>query len=244
MEKNSLWLGGAFHYLYDFGDGWEHRLIVEATGLKETNPCPRLIDGAMACPPEDIGGTVGYTALKVAAAGEKDVYGQELLEAMDGEFAPEALDEDEIADMLEPFQAGFRRLGSTPRKPRPARYEIPHPTELSNHLTKHDASGRGSGCRSALLTAVMVRRVISPRSGRRALAPLRPDQGQRGRRLGHRLDRQVKPQGVGDLVDGGAGGIAISSKRLPQPLAVHAKLPGQLAHVACTGNVSQGGSEE
>ena len=114
-------MGGAFHYLYDFGDGWEHRLIVEATGLKETNPCPRLIDGAMACPPEDIGGTVGYTALKVAAAGEKDVYGQELLEAMDGEFAPEALDEDEIADMLEPFQAGFRRLGSAPRKPRPAR---------------------------------------------------------------------------------------------------------------------------
>jgi len=112
--------GGAFHYFYDFGDGWEHRLVVEATGLEETNPCPRLIGGAMACPPEDIGGTAGYAALKAAAAGEKDLYGQELLEALGGEFAPEALDEEEIADMLEPFQAGFRRLGSAPRQPRPA----------------------------------------------------------------------------------------------------------------------------
>ncbi|SRR5690554_1784936 len=39
--------GGAFHYLYDFGDGWQHRIVIEATGLKETNPCPRLIDGAI-----------------------------------------------------------------------------------------------------------------------------------------------------------------------------------------------------
>ncbi|WP_254277514.1 plasmid pRiA4b ORF-3 family protein [Halomonas sp. 3H] len=113
--------GGAFHYLYDFGDGWQHRIVIEATGLKETNPCPRLIDGAMACPPEDIGGAAGYAALKAAAAGEKDPYGQELLEALDGEFDPEALDEEEIADMLEPFQAGFRRLCSASRTPRPAR---------------------------------------------------------------------------------------------------------------------------
>jgi len=110
--------GGNFHYLYDFGDGWEHRIVVEATGLEESNPCPRLVDGAMACPPEDIGGTGGYAALKAATAGEKDAYGQELLEALGGEFASEALDEEEIADMLEPFQASFRRLGDIPRKPR------------------------------------------------------------------------------------------------------------------------------
>ncbi|WP_311944728.1 plasmid pRiA4b ORF-3 family protein [Halomonas piscis] len=111
--------GGAFHYLYDFGDGWEHRIVVEATGLEEANPCPRLIDGAMACPPEDIGGTIGYAALKAAVAGDKDTFGQELLEALGGEFDPEALDEAEIAYMLEPFQAGFRRLGDGPRESRP-----------------------------------------------------------------------------------------------------------------------------
>ena len=109
--------GGAFHYLYDFGDGWEHRLVVEATGLEETNPCPRLIDGAMACPPEDIGGTIGYAALKAAAAGEEDELGQELLEAIGDEFDPEALDEEEIAFMLEPFQSSFGR-GDPAAKPR------------------------------------------------------------------------------------------------------------------------------
>lgn len=108
----------AFHYLYDFGDGWKHRIVVEATDLEESDPCPRFIDGAMACPPEDIGGTVGYAALKAAAAGKQDKYGQELLEMFDGEFDPEALDEEEIADMLEPFQAGFRRSGEAPREPR------------------------------------------------------------------------------------------------------------------------------
>ena len=48
----------------------------------------------------------------------------ELLEALDGEFDPEALGEEEIADMLEPFQAGFRRLGSASRTPRPAREQL------------------------------------------------------------------------------------------------------------------------
>ncbi|GAB2728846.1 plasmid pRiA4b ORF-3 family protein [Halomonas garicola] len=104
----------AFHYLYDFGDGWEHRLIIEATELEKTDPCPRFIDGAMACPPEDIGGTVGYEALKAAAAGEQDEHGQELLEVLGGKFDPEALDEAEVADMLVPFQASFRRLGNAP----------------------------------------------------------------------------------------------------------------------------------
>ncbi|WNK20167.1 plasmid pRiA4b ORF-3 family protein [Halomonas piscis] len=108
----------AFHYLYDFGDGWEHRIVIEETALEKSDPCPRFIDGAMACPPEDIGGTIGYEALKAAVAGESDEHGREILEVLDGQFDPEALDEAEIADMLVPFQASFRRLGDAPREPR------------------------------------------------------------------------------------------------------------------------------
>lgn len=108
---------GVFQYIYDFGDGWEHRLVVEETGLEKADPCPRFIDGAMACPPEDIGGIPGYAALKAAATGEQDEHGQYLLESLDGEFDPEALDEEEIADILVPFQAGFQRLGEGSREP-------------------------------------------------------------------------------------------------------------------------------
>ncbi|WP_280547750.1 plasmid pRiA4b ORF-3 family protein [Halomonas sp. 11-S5] len=103
-----------FHYLYDFGDDWIHRIVVEATGLAETNPCPRLIDGAMACPPEDIGGISGFEALKEAAAGRGDEHGEMLLDAEDGHFDPETLDEEEIDFMLAPIQAGFRRGGRKP----------------------------------------------------------------------------------------------------------------------------------
>ncbi|MCH4565174.1 plasmid pRiA4b ORF-3 family protein [Halomonas sp. EGI 63088] len=100
-----------FHYLYDFDDDWVHRIVVEETGLAETNPCPRLINGAMACPPEDIGGIGGFEALKEAAGGRGDEHGEMLLEAVGGHFDPEKLDEDEIDFMLEPIQAGFRRGG-------------------------------------------------------------------------------------------------------------------------------------
>ncbi|MGM0536823.1 MAG: plasmid pRiA4b ORF-3 family protein [Pseudomonadota bacterium] len=106
------------HYLYDFGDDWLHRIVVEATGLAETNPCPRLIDGAMACPPEDIGGIAGFEALKEAAAGHGDENGAMLLDAVGGHFDPETLDEEEIEFMLEPIQAGFRRGGRKAVEPR------------------------------------------------------------------------------------------------------------------------------
>lgn len=35
---------------------------------------------------QDIGGTVGQAALKAAAAGEKDPYGQELMQVLQGEI--------------------------------------------------------------------------------------------------------------------------------------------------------------
>ena len=51
-------------YEYDFGDGWEHELVVEARsrspiGLK-FGVC---LDGENACPPEDCGGPGGYADL-------------------------------------------------------------------------------------------------------------------------------------------------------------------------------------
>ncbi len=50
-----------FDYIYDFGDDWHHRITIEQR--KPSNPklAPViLLDGKMACPPEDCGGIPGY----------------------------------------------------------------------------------------------------------------------------------------------------------------------------------------
>lgn len=54
--------GDELWYEYDFGDGWEHRLVVEEV-LGEPPTAVRCTAGRMACPPEDCGGMPGYQQL-------------------------------------------------------------------------------------------------------------------------------------------------------------------------------------
>lgn len=54
--------GMSLVYKYDFGDGWEHDIIVEDVEIIEGDPpgYAFVVDGARACPPEDVGGPYGY----------------------------------------------------------------------------------------------------------------------------------------------------------------------------------------
>ena len=46
-----------FEYEYDFGDSWEHTILVEKIfPPKEGEKYPVCIKGVRACPPEDVGG--------------------------------------------------------------------------------------------------------------------------------------------------------------------------------------------
>jgi hypothetical protein len=54
--------GDELWYEYDFGDGWDHKLVVEEV-LEEPPSTVRCIGGRMACPPEDCGGIGGYEEL-------------------------------------------------------------------------------------------------------------------------------------------------------------------------------------
>ena len=51
-------------YTYDFGDDWEHIIVVEAITSPEPGIAyPRCLTGRRACPPEDCGGIWGYDYL-------------------------------------------------------------------------------------------------------------------------------------------------------------------------------------
>lgn len=60
-------------YEYDFGDGWMHRLSLEAIQVKPLREAriPVCLEGRRACPPESVGGILGYEqALEAAASAE------------------------------------------------------------------------------------------------------------------------------------------------------------------------------
>jgi len=57
-------LGDRFFYDYDFGDSWDHEILVERVGtIRPVLKFAVCTDGANACPPEDCGGTSGYAEL-------------------------------------------------------------------------------------------------------------------------------------------------------------------------------------
>jgi hypothetical protein len=56
--------GDVFLYEYDFGDSWDHMLLVEdILEYEPHNRYPVCLTGKRACPPEDCGGTHGYAEL-------------------------------------------------------------------------------------------------------------------------------------------------------------------------------------
>ncbi|WER50547.1 plasmid pRiA4b ORF-3 family protein [Cupriavidus sp. WKF15] len=58
-----------FEYQYDFGDNWQHRIVVEAIGVPDLAlTLPVCLAGENACPPEDVGGVSGYDRFREALA--------------------------------------------------------------------------------------------------------------------------------------------------------------------------------
>jgi hypothetical protein len=82
-----------FTYEYDFGDSWQHEIVLEKTLEPEGQfNYPRCIDGERACPPEDCGGVWGYAELLEAIRDPKHVSHEEMLEWIGGRFDPEKFD--------------------------------------------------------------------------------------------------------------------------------------------------------
>lgn len=91
----------AMTYEYDFGDGWEHKVVLEKIlGHADEQVAPSCVAGARACPPEDCGGVWGYADLLKILADPVHPEHEKLLEWLDGKFDPEAFDASAINGML------------------------------------------------------------------------------------------------------------------------------------------------
>ncbi len=90
-----------FTYEYDFGDSWEHEIVVEKALEPGTDiKYPRCVGGARACPPEDCGGIWGYSDFVAAMADPNHENHENVTEWFAGEFDPEAFDAEAVNKQL------------------------------------------------------------------------------------------------------------------------------------------------
>jgi len=88
---------GPVRYRYDFGDDWEHVLEFEETLDADSDVYPRCVGGSGACPPEDVGGTHGYSEFLVAIRDPSHPDYEDMLRWVGGRFDPDACRPDAIA---------------------------------------------------------------------------------------------------------------------------------------------------
>jgi Plasmid pRiA4b ORF-3-like protein len=82
-----------FAYDYDYGDNWEHDVIIEEkTATRLSLKFAVCIDGQHACPPEDCGGISGYERFREALADPNDDDHDHYTEWIGGSFNPEYFD--------------------------------------------------------------------------------------------------------------------------------------------------------
>ncbi len=86
-----------FFYEYDFGDSWEHEILVEKIlPIEKGLHYPICLKGKRACPPEDCGGIWGYSEFLEAIEDVNNPEHDDMLEWVGEEFDPETFDIDSI----------------------------------------------------------------------------------------------------------------------------------------------------
>jgi hypothetical protein len=92
-------------YEYDFGDSWEHDVILEKI-LSDDKKLKSSVclEGKMACPPEDCGGVWGYSdMLEILKHQDHEDY-ENIMEWLGGEFDPEYFDKESVNRVLKRFK--------------------------------------------------------------------------------------------------------------------------------------------
>jgi hypothetical protein len=105
-------------YVYDMGDNWEHRILVERIDAAHPGKLyPEFLGGERRCPPEDCGGMPGYYDFLDAISGPDKGKGSkkktEALAWYGRPYEPDDIDEEQI-------KAALKRIAtaSRPKKPK------------------------------------------------------------------------------------------------------------------------------
>jgi hypothetical protein len=118
ITRHFLRSGTAVQYEYDFGDGWQHELTLEAILPRQAGQkYPLCVDGARACPPEDCGGVYGYENLLTVIQDPTHEEYESTLEWLGGRFDPDRFDPKRVKfdDPARRYQLAFEE----PRKRAP-----------------------------------------------------------------------------------------------------------------------------
>jgi hypothetical protein len=96
-------VGSKAIYTYDFGDSWEHSIVLEKRlPIDPNTPYPVCTDGQLACPPEDCGGIPGFYDLIEVLSNPNHERREEIMEWIGDEFDPQAFSVDKVNRMLAP----------------------------------------------------------------------------------------------------------------------------------------------
>ena len=92
-------------YTYDFGDNWEHAIVVEKVLPPEPGVAyPVCVGGKLRCPAEDCGSIPGYYNLLEVIRDPTHEEHEDMMDWLGGEYDPDAFSVDDVNQRLAPLQ--------------------------------------------------------------------------------------------------------------------------------------------
>lgn len=99
----------AFTYRYDFGDDWEHAIVVEGVDDPRADVAyPALLAGARRAPPDDCGGPPGFEAFLESMADEDHEEHESMMDWYGEPFDPDDMELPAVEAMLWRIRASRR----------------------------------------------------------------------------------------------------------------------------------------
>lgn len=106
-----------FTYTYDFGDNWQHTIMVEAAAQAEPSlTYPRFLTGANRAPPEDVGGVPGFEHFLTVMANPADPEYGDMVAWHGRRFDPKDISETQIASRFKKLAKRKKPLGTIATK--------------------------------------------------------------------------------------------------------------------------------